>query len=74
MDKKKMIELISTFPDFINLPKYNNSLAAFIKDHPDGTSDTVICKALCLTQEELDILLSNAIMKLRESVGEDGDS
>lgn len=62
--------MVNSDIDFINLPKYNNSLAAFLQEHPNGTSDSVICKALCMSPEELDILLKNVIIKLQESVGE----
>lgn len=73
MDKKKLAEQVNNDPDFINLPKYNNSLTTFLGEHPNGTSDSVICKALCITQEELDILLKNVIIKLQESVGENAE-
>lgn len=59
--------------DFINLPKYNNSLQQLLDENPNGVSDSTICKALGLSQSELEERLKSAIMKLQESVGVNND-
>jgi hypothetical protein len=69
MNKIELIEKIKNDDDFINLLKYNNSLKNLLSEHPTGVSDSVICKALCISQAELDEALRSAIMKFKESVG-----
>lgn len=67
--KKEIIEKVNSDFDFIDLPKYQYSLKILLEKHPTGVSDTVICKALCLSQTELDEVLNYAIIRLKESVG-----
>jgi hypothetical protein len=59
---------ITTDPDYICLPKYENSLKIFLSTHPNGTSDSMICKALCISQKELDELYQSAILKLKDGI------
>jgi hypothetical protein len=69
--KKDQIFRIERDLDYINSPKYDNSLTKLLSCHPNGVSDHVICKVLCITQRELDNIYESAIMKLREGMGVD---
>lgn len=73
MTKHELAFKIANDPDFINSPKYNNSLASFIEEHPEGVSDSVICKVLCITPEELLCIYKCAILKLRTAYGVDDE-
>lgn len=73
MNKIELADKIKTEDDFINLPKYENSLKTLLKENPTGVSDSIICKALGITQSELDDLFKSAIIKFKESVGENED-
>ena len=64
---------LSSDPDFIHSVKHNNSLSELLKQNPNGVSDAVICRILCLTPEELQSLYNSAIMKLRTTLGESND-
>jgi hypothetical protein len=69
VNKQDVALKIANDPDFINSPKYNNSLASLLEDNPEGVSDSVICKTLCLSQEELLRIYNCAILKLRMAYG-----
>ena len=58
--------------NFIIAPKYNNSLAALIKDYPDGVPPQVICRVMGITTLEYEKLLESGIMKLRELLVPEG--
>lgn len=69
MVKKEDLVKIARDHDFINAPKYDNSLKKFLDQNPDGAEDDeVICKALCITQKELEDMYQCAILKLREGM------
>jgi hypothetical protein len=54
--------------DFINSPKYNNSLKKLLDEHPDGVSDSVICRVLKIEETELESIYLKALMKLKQSM------
>lgn len=60
-------------PDFINSPKHGNSLRTLLKQNPNGVSESIICRVLSITPEELQSIYLNAIMKLRSHLGEEND-
>ena len=64
---------ISSDPDFVNSLKHGNSLRELLRQNPNGVSDAVICRILCVTPEELQLIYESAIMKLRTSLGEEND-
>lgn len=68
MIKKEELIKISRDFDYIHAPKHSNSLREFLDYYPDGAPDSVICKALCITQQELEDLYKSAILKLREGM------
>lgn len=71
MSKSELPIKVATERDFINSPKHDNSLKAFLDEYPDGAKDSVICKALCMTQKELEETYQCAILKLREGLNTD---
>jgi hypothetical protein len=66
MSKIKNIELIETDPDYIDCPKYGNSIRDLISKNPEGVADHVICKSLHIGQDKLDEIYQNAIKKLQK--------
>lgn len=58
--------------DFIDSPKFNNSLAELLHKYPDGAPDGLICKVLHLDTKQLDRLYKSAILKLRSYLGKNG--
>lgn len=67
-DKDK-ISKIQNDVDFIDFPKYNNSMKELLGHYPNGVPDTVICKALHITPETLDKTYKTAMRKLKKSFG-----
>ena len=66
---EEIINKLNQDEDFIVSSKHENSLKLFLTQYPNGAPDTAICKALCITQKELDELYESAILKLREGMG-----
>lgn len=66
--KEEMIRIVRDL-DYIHSPKHANSLQRFMNHYPDGAPDSVICKALGMSQSELDDAYKSAINKLREGMG-----
>lgn len=66
---------IETEEDFINFPKFSNSLKKLMNTYPDGVpKDSVIAKALLITEEEVEARYQAYVQKAREQMGlEDGD-
>jgi hypothetical protein len=62
-DKKKM--LVYTDPDFIDSPKYNNSLKVAIKNNPEGLPEHKIARMLMTSNEEVIFIINNALAKIR---------
>lgn len=51
--------------DFIDMPKYGNSMKKLLDAYPDGVPEALIKKALHLSQKDLEELYNCAIIKLR---------
>lgn len=56
-------------PDFINSPKYNNSLNEFCKTHEDGVKDSQIARLLMMAETEVAIVYAAAVQKLKSMMG-----
>jgi hypothetical protein len=54
--------------DYINSPKYSNSLSLFLKDNPNGVKDKVICRLLDINQDQLEDIFKSAMSKLRQKI------
>ena len=54
--------------DFIDCPKFNNSIRQLIEKNPEGVDDETIAKVLNLTAEEVEETYQNEIKKLQKSL------
>lgn len=54
--------------DFIDCPKFNNSIRQLIEKNPEGVDDETIAKVLNMTAEEVEKTYQNAIKKLQKSL------
>ena len=59
---------ISNDPDFVNAPKFANSMKEFLMKKGSAT-DKEIQKMLMMTEEEYSATLQRALEKVRESMG-----
>jgi hypothetical protein len=65
---------IGTDEDFINYPKFSNSLKKLMARHPDGVDDETIAKALMIPVEEVEGRFHKYIAEARKRMGlEDGE-
>jgi hypothetical protein len=55
--------------DFIDYPKFKNSLSKLIEKYPDGVDTETIAKVLNMTEEEVEETYMSAIQKLKENLG-----
>lgn len=55
--------------DFIDYPKFKNSLSKLIEKYPDGVDTETIAKVLNMTEEEVEEIYQNAILKLKNNLG-----
>ncbi len=54
--------------DYIDCPKFNNSIKQLIEKNPDGVDDETIAKVLNMTPQEVEETYQNAIKKLKKSL------
>jgi len=66
--RARIQEKINNEADFIYCKKYKNSLAEMLKKHPDGIPDNIISKILRLKPNQLSIIFSKILTKLREGL------
>jgi hypothetical protein len=52
--------------DFIDCPKFNNSIKQLIEKNPEGIDDETIAKILNMSVEEVEQTYQNAIKKLQK--------
>jgi hypothetical protein len=64
---------ICTEEDFINYPKFSNSISKLLAKYPDGVEDEVIAKALLIPKEEVEAKFQEYIQTCRARMGEDDD-
>lgn len=57
---------IDTELDYINYPKFKNSINCLIKKYPNGVETNTIAKALMITPEEVEKIYQSAVKKLRK--------
>lgn len=53
-------------PDFIYLPRFDNSLSKLVERHPDGVPNRVIAQALMMTEDEVSALYDQVVVKLQQ--------
>lgn len=59
---------LDTDPDFVNLPRFDNSLKKLLAKHPDGVSDKTIAQALMIDEDDVESTYKSIILKLRRAV------
>lgn len=52
--------------DFIDCPKFKNSIKNLIERNPDGVDDEVIAKVLNIPESEVNAIYNSAINKLKK--------
>lgn len=67
IDEKKLKLLEDE--DFIDYPKFKNSLKKLIDKYPDGVDDETIAQALNMTGSEVEENYQSAIRKLKAKLG-----
>ena len=55
--------------DFIDYPKFKNSLNKLIEKYPEGVDQETIAKVLMMTTEEVEETYASAIKKLQLALG-----
>ena len=55
--------------DFIDYPKFKNSLSKLIEKYPEGVDKETIAKVLMMSEEEVEETYASAIKKLQISLG-----
>lgn len=65
LTKQQIEEKIENDDDFINYPRFNNSIKKLMVKHPNGVKTETISKALNMTPEQVEITFSMAIKKLK---------
>lgn len=66
IDEKKL--KLTQEEDYIDCPKFNNSIKQLIDRNPDGIDDETIAKVLNMSVDEVEKTYQNAINKLKKSL------
>lgn len=56
-------------PDFIALKRYDYSLKKLMERYPDGCPDRVIASALMITEDDVENMHQEIVLKLRAAMG-----
>lgn len=67
IDEKKL--KLMEDEDFIDYPKFKNSLKKLVDKYPDGVDNETIAKVLDMTEEEVEETYQSAIKKLQARLG-----
>lgn len=59
-------ELIEFDPDYVYLRRYDFSLAKLMERYPDGVPSHIIATALILTEDGVERIYQDAVLKLRQ--------
>ena len=68
MSEEKKTKLFND-EDYIDYPKFKNSVKKLIEKYPDGVDNEVIAKVLMMTEAEVHKTYLIAIEKLQKSLG-----
>lgn len=68
MTKEKKRRILEE-EDFIDHPKYVNSIKKLIEKYPDGVENDVIAKVLNITEDEVEQIYQSAVQKLKKNLG-----
>jgi DNA-directed RNA polymerase specialized sigma subunit len=65
--EEKKLKLLEE-EDYIDCPKFNNSIRDLINQNPDGVNDELIAKVLNISVEDVEKIYQSAIKKLKNSI------
>lgn len=71
LDDAEIRRLVNTDEDFVNMPRYNNSVAAVVEAHPNGLPMRVVARAMAMTENEAEEVFQSALRKMRDRLGVD---
>jgi hypothetical protein len=54
--------------DFIALKRFDFSLKKLLERYPDGAPAHVIAQALMISEEDLEVMYQNILLKLRKAI------
>ena len=54
--------------DYIDYPKFKNSVKKLIEKYPDGVSDETIAKVLLMSEEEVNEIYLSSIEKIKDKL------
>lgn len=67
IDEKK-IKILQD-EDFVDCPKFKNSIKKIKEKNPEGIDDKLIAEILLMTPEELESTYLNSLKKIRKDLG-----
>jgi hypothetical protein len=56
-------------PDFVYLPRFENSVLKLLERYPDGVPPKIIAQGLMMTEDEVVALYERVVTKLRRYMG-----
>jgi hypothetical protein len=68
MSEEKKLKILKE-EDFIDYPKFKNSLSRLIQKYPEGVDGAIIAKVLNMTEEEVEKTYDTAIEKIKKKLG-----
>lgn len=67
MSEEKKHKILSE-DDYIDSPKFKNSLKKLLEKFPDGVDDTTIASILNITEQEVQDKYKSAILKIKKQL------
>lgn len=68
-NKESLMEMIYHDEDYIYCPRLGNSLKKLIDKNPDGVDTERIAKVLLMSEEEVEKIFEESLIKLRKKLG-----
>jgi hypothetical protein len=68
MSTSEIRKKIESEPDFVNLKRYDFSLEKLLDKFPDGVPNKMIAQALLMTEEEVEKIYQQVVLKLRKEM------
>lgn len=66
---RDMKSRINNDEDFINYPRYGNSIRNLVENNPNGVDNKKISKALMISEQEVEDAFRSALVKIRKIMG-----
>lgn len=60
---------IETEPDYINIKRFDYSLAKLLERYPEGAPNRIIAHGLAIAEQEVEEMYQHAVARLRVSMG-----